>query len=182
MFTKIIMQVLLVVALVFSASIAMAEGTRTEGAVIDQVEDSLRQYDDISVEMDNGTLVVSGDVATSAERTRILDTVKRHSGNTPIRDDLRMDSTRKEREISRTDDGSQSVGEYIGDAAVTTAVKGKLLATKDVSSFEINVETHDGVVTLTGEADTKAHAEQAGRVAEGVDGVKRVENHITVKP
>ena len=189
MFTKTITQVLLVMAMVLLASTAMAEKTMTEDALVDRVENALRHYDDISVKMDKGTLVVKGDVATEAERKRILDTVKQQSGATPIRDDLRVDSKRKEREIDRTNSdytnpkgNSQSVGEYADDAGITAAVKSKLLVTKEVSSFDIQVDTHDGVVTLTGIADSKAHVEQAGRVAKSVDGVKSVDNRIIVKP
>ena len=48
--------------------------------------------------------------------------------------------------------------------------------------MRIDVDTKDNVVTLNGTADTQAHADKAVTVAKGVDGVKSVENRLTVKP
>ena len=70
----------------------------------------------------------------------------------------------------------------IGDAAITGMVKSALIADPDVKALSIDVDTKDGVVMLNGTADSAAHSEKATTVARGVDGVKSVENHLTVKP
>jgi|SRR3989344_2298195 len=74
-----------------------------------------------------------------------------------------------------------STGEYIDDAAITTKVKSALIADKEVSSFPISVDTTNGVVHLTGTADTRAEAAKAATIAGGVAGVKSVVNKIQVK-
>jgi hyperosmotically inducible protein len=76
---------------------------------------------------------------------------------------------------------SQSTGEYIDDAAITTKVKSALISDSEVSAFPINVDTTNGVVHLTGTADTRAEADKAARIARGVAGVKSVVNKIQVK-
>jgi hyperosmotically inducible protein len=70
----------------------------------------------------------------------------------------------------------------VGDAAITGKVKSALIADPDVKALSIDVDTKNGVVTLNGSADSAAHSEKATTVARGVDGVKSVENHLTVKP
>lgn len=75
----------------------------------------------------------------------------------------------------------QSAGEYASDAVVTTKVKAALVAEKELSALDISVETIEGVTTLTGDVETSAHKDLAGRVTGGVDGVRQVNNDLKVK-
>ena len=63
----------------------------------------------------------------------------------------------------------------MSDTWITTKVKAELLATKDVSGLDLNVETVNGVVSLSGDADTQAEADRAVAVAKAVEGVSRVD-------
>ena len=75
----------------------------------------------------------------------------------------------------------ESTGEYIDDSVVTTKVKAALFADKLVSGFAVKVVTFKGVVQLSGFVDTAAEKQQAEKVALAVNGVRSVENNITVK-
>jgi len=66
------------------------------------------------------------------------------------------------------------------DPGITTAVKTKLAADNTVKAYQINVDTSNGVVTLTGTVEAPAAKEQAVILARGTDGVKDVVDHITV--
>ena len=83
---------------------------------------------------------------------------------------------------SATERGMAKAGEAIGDAAITGKVKTALIADPDVKALKIDVDTKDNVVTLNGSADTKAHADKAVTIAKGIEGVKSVENRLSVKP
>jgi hyperosmotically inducible protein len=72
-------------------------------------------------------------------------------------------------------------GDTVGDAAITAKVKSALLADPDVKALQIDVDTKDGVVTLNGSADRTNNVDKAVRIARRIDGVKSVENHMTVK-
>ena len=72
-------------------------------------------------------------------------------------------------------------GDAAGDAAITAKVKTALLADPDVKALQIDVDTHDGVVTLNGTADGRNNVDKAVQIAKGIDGVKSVENRMTVK-
>jgi hyperosmotically inducible protein len=72
-------------------------------------------------------------------------------------------------------------GEVVGDAAITAKVKSALLADPDVKGLRIDVDTRNGVVTLNGTADQRANVDKATSIARGIDGVKSVQNRLTVK-
>lgn len=72
-------------------------------------------------------------------------------------------------------------GEAITDTWITTKVKADLLATEDVSGTDINVETKDGVVTLTGSVKSQAEADMAESVASKIEGVTQVDSQLTIE-
>ena len=78
--------------------------------------------------------------------------------------------------------GQESVGAYIDDAAITTAVKARFIDNKDVDAMSIKVETLNGTVMLSGFAKNAMEKSAAETVTRKVDGVKVVKNEITVRP
>ncbi len=74
-----------------------------------------------------------------------------------------------------------NTGKFLDDAAITTAVKARLLEEKDISSTDISVETSKGVVSLSGEVADPVQHKKAEELAKGVAGVKTVVNRLTLK-
>lgn len=60
------------------------------------------------------------------------------------------------------------------DTWITTKVKSSLLADSDVAGLDINVETVNGVVTLTGQVDQQTQIAEATRIAREIEGVTDV--------
>lgn len=75
---------------------------------------------------------------------------------------------------------ADKAGAAIGDAAITTAVKAKLLADTTVGGLKIDVDTSGGIVTLTGNVASRAEAMQAVKLARGTEGVERVVDNLKV--
>ena len=69
----------------------------------------------------------------------------------------------------------------VTDATITSAVKTKFLADTRVKGLKIDVDTNDGIVTLTGPVDTKAEGDRAVALARETKGVKRVVDHLMVR-
>jgi osmotically-inducible protein OsmY len=67
------------------------------------------------------------------------------------------------------------------DSWITAKVKSSLLYHTSVSGLKTEVETKDGVVTLRGEAENQAQRELASEYANGIEGVRRVDNQMTIK-
>ncbi len=74
-----------------------------------------------------------------------------------------------------------TVGSFMDDSYLTSAVKTKLLGDEGLKSFHIKVITDHQVVTLSGALPTAALRDQAIAVAKSVGGVKEVIDHIEIK-
>jgi osmotically-inducible protein OsmY len=72
----------------------------------------------------------------------------------------------------------QSTGAYIDDMSVTTRVKAAILTDPDLKVAEINVETRENTVKLSGFVSSEAMAVHATTVAAKVAGVKSVQNDL----
>lgn len=77
---------------------------------------------------------------------------------------------------------ASEMGDDMSDAAVTSKVKAAILGDPELKVMQISVATRDGVVTLTGEVDSQDASDQAEAVAKRVDGVKQVDNQLSVAP
>lgn len=72
-------------------------------------------------------------------------------------------------------DHSETAGQAVSDAWITTKVKSELATTKGVKSMDVTVRTSHGVVTLTGVLATKTDVRKAVAAAQSVKGVKDVD-------
>jgi hyperosmotically inducible protein len=75
-----------------------------------------------------------------------------------------------------------SMSTRLDDSLITGKVKAALMDAADVKSLQINVETHAGVTQLAGFVASEAMKDKAGRITAGVEGVKRVDNVLVVRP
>ena len=76
----------------------------------------------------------------------------------------------------------QTVGAYVDDAGITTAVKSGFIDNKDVDAASIHVETLNGTVMLSGFAKNATEKATAETIASNVNGVKLVKNSIAIRP
>ena len=74
----------------------------------------------------------------------------------------------------------QSVTTTATDMAITTKVKTALAADDQLSALKIEVDTVQGVVSLTGPAPSAEAAERATTLAKAVEGVTEVQNKLVV--
>jgi hyperosmotically inducible periplasmic protein len=77
-------------------------------------------------------------------------------------------------------DTARATGALMGDAGITTAVKTKLLADTVVGGLDINVDTKDAIVTLTGEVASSAEKRKAVQIARDTDNVKSVKDNLKI--
>nr|WP_136250459.1 BON domain-containing protein [Ningiella ruwaisensis] len=69
---------------------------------------------------------------------------------------------------------------YAKDAWIDGKAEATLLFNGNLDSFDINTDVKDGVVILTGKVDNEVDKELASELLLGIDGVKSVENQLTV--
>ena len=66
------------------------------------------------------------------------------------------------------------------DTGITTAVKGKLAVDNDVKAYQIDVDTKNKVVTLSGNVETAMAKSRAVEIARTTDGVASVVDNMQV--
>jgi hyperosmotically inducible protein len=67
-----------------------------------------------------------------------------------------------------------------GDPLITATVKTKMLADATVSGLKIDVDTTDGVVSLTGDVASALEKRRAIEIARETDGVKSVKDQLKI--
>ncbi|RZT36388.1 BON domain-containing protein [Cupriavidus agavae] len=81
---------------------------------------------------------------------------------------------------AKVEASADNAKQAVTDGALTTKIKSKLLATKDLKSTGIHVKTKDRVVNLTGSVPTKAEHDLALDAVRSVEGVDSVKDNLKV--
>jgi hyperosmotically inducible protein len=76
---------------------------------------------------------------------------------------------------------SAEARERFADAWITTKIQSKLVGDRDIHARDIDVSTHDGVVTLKGHVLNEPLRQLAVTLAKNTDGVKQVVNQLDVQ-
>ena len=79
-------------------------------------------------------------------------------------------------------EAGQAIADATTDARITAAIKGKLVANRDLSALSISVNTTGGIVTLSGTVPSLEAISKAMLLAMETDGVKEVISTLQVKP
>jgi hyperosmotically inducible protein len=80
-----------------------------------------------------------------------------------------------------TKDVAAKTANVVDDAALTAKVKAALFAEPGLKTLQIDVETHDAVVTLAGSVDSDVLHKRAVEIAGAMSGVSQVVDKLVVK-
>jgi osmotically-inducible protein OsmY len=125
-----------------------------------------------NVDVKDGVVTLTGTVQNRAQKdltevyAKDIDNVK------AVRNDLVIEAPAP---------GSTTVGDDMDDASITSQIKYALLSHRSTSALSTKVITENGVVSITGVADTDAEKSLVSKLAEDTRGVKSVVNDMTVK-
>lgn len=75
----------------------------------------------------------------------------------------------------------RTIAEKIDDASITAQVKASLLIHRSTSAISTHVRTLEGVVNVSGVAGNAAEKSLVTKLVTDIDGVKSVENNMTLK-
>src|SRR5215831_2568743 len=97
-------------------------------------------------------------------------------------DDIKDELARNGRVVRRrAREAGQAIADATADARVTGAIKGKLLADRELSALSISVNTTEGVVTLSGTVSSPENIGKAMLLAMETDGVREVVSTLQVR-
>lgn len=155
-----------------AATAAMVHDRRTFGSIIDDQaielkagsaiagDPELKDQTRINVTSMNGIVLLSGEATTIEARDRVLSLVREINGVRRITNEMLI------AEPSRM--GSRSL-----DSLITSAVKSRLLVSKNIDPSRVKVVTDNQVVYLMGLV-TREEGDMAADRATTIDGVTRV--------
>lgn len=67
------------------------------------------------------------------------------------------------------------INSFASDASITTQIRSKVLLNSSISNLRVDIGTVDGVVYLDGTVDTDAEAAALIKIAQSINGVKKVD-------
>ena len=73
-------------------------------------------------------------------------------------------------------------GDQLADSWLTTKIQAQYFADEDIKARDIHVATREGIVALTGSVNDQRAREQAVQIARNTDGVREVQDRLTVGP
>ena len=76
----------------------------------------------------------------------------------------------------------KSAGDRVDDGTIAATIKASLLDNRSTSSTQINVESYQGTVQLSGFVESQAEKEVAGKIASQTEGVQKVVNSLSIAP
>lgn len=124
------------------------------------------------VDVNEGVVLLTGTVDNAAQKDLTEAYVKDVAGVKSVTNDL---------VIKEPSSSGPTIGETMDDASITSQVKYALLTHRSTSALRTKVTTRDGVVIVTGDADSDAERDLVSKLAGGIRGVKSVENEMIVR-
>ncbi len=125
---------------------------------------------DISVEVSEGRVLLTGTADSREDRLEIVKIVWDQPGVKEVMNEIKVANGK-----------TYGISTYSKDTWITTKVKGKFFANQDIRSLNYNVETIEGVVYLMGIARTETEIAAVINEAESVKGVVKVVSYVKVK-
>jgi hyperosmotically inducible periplasmic protein len=188
-----ILTIMVVLALGLFVACKSTDDAKITSDIKTQITDDSRlDAAKIDVDTKDGVVTLSGKVLGKQEENRAIHIAQTTPGVTNVVSKLEVDTQLGNADITdRVDqsedqaekklhEGSESVGQEVDDASITTKVKFAFAKDPEVSAMKIDVDTKNGVVTLTGKVKSETEAKRAVSVAETVNGVKSVNSVLTV--
>ena len=138
----------------------------------------------IDVDTREGVVTLTGIVQSAEEEAKALQIARSTKGVVDVVDKIAINSSSEPGSAPTSGVGDTVAGTAAGvvtDASITAKVKSSLLADPEVSGLRIDVDTRNGIVTLTGTVGTAAEKAHAVELAGKVDNVTRVEDRLTLR-
>ena len=156
----------------------------------------------IDIDTEDGVVTLRGIVATDTEAARAVELAQTADGVRLVHSYLKTDTGEIQEEKAPANDSSQlkedtedvlnAAGEALetgmeqaqdvgSDAAITAQIKWKLAKDKLVQAADIEVDTKNRRVTLTGIVASKQEAQRAMQIAQSIEDVVEVDSNIRVR-
>lgn len=136
---------------------------------------------EIDISVDNNIATLGGEVSSDIEKELAENIALGVEGIDSVSNKITVNA--KSTKIASTNPASQNrnFSQYVDDVTTTAAIKTELLASKNVEGLNIDVDTLNSKVTLSGKVASAEEKALAHAIAAKHDGVKDVINNLQVK-
>ena len=170
--------VILVSGLCLVTACAMTDTGITTNVKSKFLADDVVKSSQIDVATKHGVVTLTGNVDSEEAKQKALELARATTG---VRNVIDMISAREASGSGDAPEPSRSLGETVTDSGITMSVKSRLLDDPQVKGLQIDVDTRDGVVFLTGSVGSDAEKEKAIQLAKETKGVRDVQSNLTLQ-
>ena len=132
----------------------------------------------IDVDVEGDTAILTGTVNDAVEKDLAERIALNVEGIAKVDNRIAVDAAFAAPD--RGADTTRDFGEAVEDASITAAVKSRLLWNDGTDGLDIDVDTMNGVVSLSGTANTPDEMSLAVRLAQTTRGVHRVDDRLVI--
>ena len=136
---------------------------------------------DINTDVRNGVAYLSGRVESDIDRDLAVEIARNLDGIADVKSELEVGESTTAEMDPEVNDEKSSFAQRVDDATTTAAVKSRLIANTHVTAMNINVDTKNDVVTLSGEVGSAEERQLAEEIARSTGDVRTVENRLGVQ-
>jgi osmotically-inducible protein OsmY len=123
---------------------------------------------DLNLQVQEGRVLVSGEVATADMRADAIQLAWKASGVREVLNEVEVGDT-------------GGLRTYWTDSKIVRELEGRMLLERGVSSPNYSVESYNGVVFLLGVAQDQTELNRVLQLARNIGSVKKVVNHVLLK-
>jgi osmotically-inducible protein OsmY len=136
----------------------------------------------IDTDVKNGTAYLRGAVESDIDRDLAGEIAESIDGITSVENELMVDKAKAQ--MTADDEESkerEGFKQSVLNATLTARVKSQLLINTNTTGTAINVDSDEGVVTLSGEVESGEEKDLAIRIASNTEGAKSVTDQLMVR-
>ncbi|MDA8431150.1 MAG: BON domain-containing protein [Geobacteraceae bacterium] len=154
-----------------------APSANSDAWLVDKVKATLLFHRSVSaasteVNVKDGFVTLRGNAATQAQKELTTEYTKDVEGVKDVTNEMTIAKVSKQK---------RTVGKKIDDASITSLVKIELLYHRSTSAINTSITTKKGIVTVTGKAKNTAEKDLVTKLANDVNGVKKVINKMIIE-
>ena len=131
-------------------------------------QDDLDLYNDVSISVVEGRVLLKGSVPTEEDRDRASRVARQAAGAREVINEMQVSA-------------GGGILDYARDRWISLKLDARLLFDLDVMSVNYDIETVNGTVYILGIAQDEEELETVKAHARSVDGVKHVVSHVVMK-
>ena len=139
------------------------------GKIVAALAEQDKGYSDLSIEVNEGRVLLMGQVASPEDRLNVLKIVWKQQGVSEVINEIQIS------------EDQQSFKGLATDSWITAQVKSKLLFAQDVRSVNYSIETINKVVYLFGIAQNQNELDEVTSIASKVKYVEKVVSYVRLK-